>query len=210
MTRLLRRAFCFCSLLLAASYALAQADFSADVFNDNKPDAPQAKIYATKDKMRFEPAQKDPRGSGAVIVNLATHTSTVLMDQQQMYMEMPMQMAAQRNPYFFRSGNVDDVCADWLQMEWNKGGTCHKVGSETVNGRSAVKFEGTNAQGQSGTIWLDTKLRFPIKWEGKTGSGELRNIQEGSQPASLFEVPSGYKKFDMGNMGAMMQQHEQP
>jgi hypothetical protein len=33
----------------------------------------------------------------------------------------------------------------------------------------------------------------------------VRNIQEGSQPASLFEVPAGYTKFDMG--GAMKQPH---
>jgi len=52
-------------------------------------------------------------------------------------------------------------------------------------------------------MWLDPKLRFPVKWEGKNGSGELRNIQEGSQPSSLFEIPSGYTKFDMG---AMMKQ----
>lgn len=206
MTRLLRRAFCFCSLLLAASYALAQADFSAEVFNSNKPDAPQAKIYATKDKMRFESLQKDPRGGGAVIMNLATHSSTVLMEQQHMYMDTPMQMTAQRNPYFFRARDVDDVCSDWLNLEWNKGGSCRKVGNETVNGRSAVKFEGTNSKGEAGTVWMDPKLRFPLKWQGKNGGGELRNIQEGSQPSSLFEIPSDYKKFDMGNM---MQQHQQ-
>jgi len=39
-----------------------------------------------------------------------------------------------------------------------------------------------------------------VKWEGKNASWELRNIQEGSQPASLFEVPAGYTKFDMGSM----------
>jgi hypothetical protein len=55
-------------------------------------------------------------------------------------------------------------------------------------------------------MWLDPKLRFPVKWEGKNSSGELRNIQEGSQPASLFEIPSGYTKFDMG---AMMKQQSQ-
>jgi len=41
-----------------------------------------------------------------------------------------------------------------------------------------------------------------VKWEGKNDSGELRNIQEGPQPASLFDPPSDYKKMDMG---AMMQ-----
>ena len=208
MTRLLCHACCFLSLLFATAFAFAQSDFSADVFESKQPDSPQAKIYAGKEKIRFESTKKDPRAGGAFIMNMATHTSVVVMDQQHMYMEMPMQMAAQRNPYFFRSDDVDNVCADWLKLEWNKGGTCHKVGSETVNGRSAVKFEGTNAKGEAGTVWMDPKLRFPIKWQGKNGGGELRNIQETSQPASLFEIPAGYKKFDMANMGGMMQQQQ--
>ena len=134
-------------------------------------------------------------------MNLATQTSTVIMDQQHMYMEMPAQMAAQRNTYhFFRTGDVDSACSDWMAQSWNKGGTCHKAGSDTVNGRSTVKYEGTNKNGEPGTIWVDPKLRFPVKWQGKNGSGELRNIQEGSQPGSLFEVPAGYTKFDMGGM----------
>jgi len=28
----------------------------------------------------------------------------------------------------------------------------------------------------------------------------MRNIQEGAQPASLFEIPAGYTKMDMGSM----------
>jgi hypothetical protein len=39
-----------------------------------------------------------------------------------------------------------------------------------------------------------------VKWQGKSSSGELRDIQEGAQPASLFEVPAGFTKFDMGSM----------
>ena len=200
------RACSVLALLLAASFALAQTEFSADIYNNQKPDS-QAKIYFGKDKMRFESSKKDARGGGALIMNLATQTSTVVMDQQHMYMELPAQIAAQRNTYhFFRTGDVDSACSDWLAQSWNKGGTCHKVGNETVNGRSTVKFEGTNSRGESGTMWLDPQLRFPVKWEGKNGSGELRNIQEGSQPSSLFEIPSGYTKFDMG---AIMKQQSQ-
>jgi hypothetical protein len=44
------------------------------------------------------------------------------------------------------------------------------------------------------------------KWQGKSSAGELRNIQEGTQSASLFEIPAGYTKMDIGNM---MQQHSQ-
>ena len=196
---MMTRVSCFIVVLALAGVALAQAEFSAEVVDAQK--GTQAKIYLAKDKMRFEPAEKSQRGLGAFIVNLATQTSTVLMDQQHMYMEMPSQMAAQRNPYrFWRTGDVENACSDWVQQSWNKGGTCHKVGDETVNGRSTVKYEGTNANGDTGTVWLDSKLRFPVKWQGKNGGGELRNIQEGSQPASLFEVPAGYTKFDMGSM----------
>ena len=206
MIRPLIRACCLFAILLSAVFTFAQTEFSAEIFDSKKADS-QAKVYMGKDKMRVEPGKKDARGGGAAIVDLATQSSTIIMDQQRMYMEMPAQMAAQRNPYhFFRTGDVDSACSDWLAQSWNKGGTCHKVGNETVNGRSTVKFEGTNSRGESGAMWLDPKLRFPVKWEGKNSSGELRNIQEGSQPASLFEIPSGYTKFDMG---AMMKQQPQ-
>jgi hypothetical protein len=67
-----------------------------------------------------------------------------------------------------------------------------------------VKYEATNASGEISHFWLDSKLRFPIKWQGKNSDGELRNIQEGAQPAALFEVPAGYTEMKMP--GGMMQQ----
>lgn len=186
-------------VLLLAGVAAAQSDFSAEIVN-GKNDA-SGKIFISKDKIRFESGKKDPRNSGAMIMNMGTQTALVVMDQQHMYMELPVQMANQRQAYnFFRAGDVENACSSWLTNGKNKGGTCHKVGSDTVNGRSAIKYEGTNANGDSGFFWIDPKIAFPVKWEGKNGTGELRNIQEGSQPASLFEVPAGYTKMDMGGM----------
>ena len=203
MIRLVSRIGCLLALLLVAGFALAQTEFSADVVNTRKgEDSPGAKIYFAKDKLRFEPAKKDARGTGgAFLMNLTTRTSTVIMDQRHMYMEMPVDLANQRTIFdFFSTGDVENACADWLKQEEGKGGSCHKVGNETVNGRNTVKYEGTNAKGEAGAFWIDPKLRFPVKWEGKNGEGELRNIQEGPQPANLFEIPAGYTKFDMGNM----------
>ncbi len=204
MVRRMVRVACFLGLLMLGSFALAQADFSADMVDTQKGEAtPRAKILMTKDKMRIESAaSNNARGmGGVVIINFATQTTTVLMEQQHMYMEMPVQMANQRGTYnFFRTGDADAACADWVQQAKNKGGTCHKVGSDTVNGRSTVKYEGTSAGGDTNTFWIDPKLRFPVKWQSKNSGGELRNIQEGSQPASLFEIPAGYTKMDMGGM----------
>lgn len=193
---------CAIVCLLAASFALAQTEFSADIANTGREGGGKnAKVYFGKDKIRFESSRQEGMG-GAVIVDLSAHTSTMVMDQQHMYMEMPIQMASKRDPYhFFRAGDPENACPDWLAQPANKGGTCHKVGNDTVNGRSVVKYEGTNAEGKSGKAWLDPKLRFPVKWEESDGSGwELQNIKEGTQPANLFEIPAGYKKFDMGGM----------
>ena len=69
------------------------------------------------------------------------------------------------------------------------------VGNETVNGRSAVKYEGTNSGGEPSSVRLDPKLRFPVKWQGESSAGELRNIQEGTQSASLFEIPQATERW---------------
>jgi outer membrane lipoprotein-sorting protein len=204
MLRWIARSSCFVVLVVAAHFAVAQTEFSADLVDTHKDGNPtQAKIYFAKDKMRFESSgnNNNRNGGGAFIMNLATQTSTVLMPQQHMYMEMPTQSGGQRVAYnFFRTGDVENACSDWQKLGSNKGGSCRKIGSDTVNGRSTVKYEGTNASGESSTFWLDPKLRFPVKWQGKNTSGELRNIQEGSQPTSLFEPPAGYTKMDMGGM----------
>ncbi len=159
-------------------------------------------MYFAKDKIRIE-TSAGAHGGGVVIMNFATQTSMVLMPQQHMYMDMPVQMQNQRMGYasaFFRAGDVESACGDWQKMTTNKTSSCHKVGSETVNGRDTVKYETANASGEVKHFWLDPKLRFPVKWEGKSNSGELRNIQEGTQPASLFEIPAGFSKMDMGGM----------
>jgi hypothetical protein len=206
MLRCLTRIFCFFALLVAASFALAQTEFSADIVDLQKPGTPTtAKIFFAKDKLRIESQNSGAHPGGAFIVNFATQTSTVLMSQQHMYMDMPQGQNQRQGYYaFFRAGDVENACGDWEKMAYNKGGSCHKVGNETVSGRSTVKYEATSAKGEVGNFWVDPKLRFPIKWQGKNSGGELRNVQEGAQPASLFEVPAGFTKMEMP--GGMMQQ----
>jgi len=207
MPRCIARISGFIVLMFAAGFVLAQTEFSADIVDLQKPGTPiQAKIYFAKDKMRIESQVSSPHGGGAVIVNFATQTSIVLMAQQHMYMEMPAQAQSQRMGYanaFFRAGDVENACGDWQKVSHAQSGSCHKVGDETINGRSTVKYEGTNGNGDVSQFWLDPKLRFPVKWQGKNNSGELRNIQEGSQPASLFEAPAGFTKMEMP--GGMIQ-----
>jgi hypothetical protein len=194
-----------CLVLFSLSvFASAQDEFSGDLYNANaaKELTVQARIYMSKDKMRVEPQQQHNLMGGAAIFNFATQTTDVLMPERKMYIEFASgQGPQQRNFNYFRPLDVQNACGDWQKMAPNRGGTCKKIGSETVNGRDTVKYEGTATDGTVTDVWLDPTLRFPVKWQGKNSGGELRNISVGSQPASLFEVPAGFQKMDMGAMG---------
>jgi hypothetical protein len=185
--------------------AFAQQDFSADMVNTSaKSAAGTGKIYVSKDKMRFEGQERNGQNP-TLIMNFQTQTTDVLIPERKMYIENAMGQgpAAQRSFNLFRAADAENACDEW--QKWRKmagksGGSCQKVGSEVVNGRSAVKYQGTSPEGDASTVWIDPKLRFPVKWQGKNDGGELRNIQEGFQPASLFAIPSDYQKMDLGSM----------
>ncbi len=189
--------------LLLTAALFAQEDFSAEVVNTpERASSGPAKIYASKDKMRIE-AHEQAGHAGTLIINFATQTTDILMPERKMYIESATGQGpgAQRSFKFFRAADAENACDEWRKMATKPGGTCHKVGNEIVNGRSTVKYEGTSAEGDVTYVWIDPKLRFPVKWQGKDNGGELHNIQEGAQPASLFVVPADYQKFDMGAMG---------
>jgi hypothetical protein len=197
------RVLCLALVSLLASAAFAQQEFSAEVLNNsNQAASATAKIYASKDKVRFEGFQQNGH-TGAMIINLAAQTTDILIPERKMYLESTTGRGpgGQRSFNFFRAADAENACDEWKKMAAKPGGSCQKVGSEVVNGRNTVKYQGTSADGDVSTVWIDPKLRFPVKWQGKNSGGELRNIQEGAQPASLFVVPPDYQKMDMGSMG---------
>jgi hypothetical protein len=108
-----------------------------------------------------------------------------------------------RKDIWFRPTDPNNACPQYEAMI-NKFGngpaSCRKIGPDVVNGRSAIKYAGSSKNG-SGYAWIDPKLRFVLKWEdNKGGTVELRNIKEGPQDPSLFQIPSDYHKFDMQQM----------
>jgi hypothetical protein len=118
-------------------------------------------------------------------------------------MEIPMHQLAESAMTFWRPDPAN-ACPQWqklaenLKQEKHRIVSCRKVGNDVVNGRAAIKYEGVSSDGKTGTVWIDPKLRYMVKWQSADSVMELRNIQEGSQPASLFEPPAGYRKFEAG------------
>ncbi len=74
------------------------------------------------------------------------------------------------------------------------------LGKETLNGRQVEKWALTstrpNAAPQTSYQWYDARLERPIRQEFPGGySSEMRNIKEGPQSASLFQIPGNFKKI---------------
>ena len=126
-----------------------------------------------------------------------------LMHDQKMYMEVPPEQSGWE-PYEARA------CTGYQGGE--------QQGNETVNGRAAEKWRCTGqtnvAQGKQpadAIVWYDPELEMEIKTVSDNGDVfEIRDIAVGAQDDSMFEIPAGYRKFDMNAMmQQMMQQGQQ-
>jgi hypothetical protein len=183
-------------ILSVSGSALGQKDFSADIVGPKPTNAFQTKIFVTKDKLRFQ-QENNGHTNSIMLVDLSALTSVVLIPQQHMYVKQSKPQIPGQGVAFFQPQDVANACILWEKMGELKG-KCRNLGKDMVNGRDTMKYEDVAADKSTSYIWIDTKLHFPIKWEGETGTRELRNIQEVPQPADLFAIPTGYTKRSFG------------
>ena len=189
--------------LCAACFAYAQVmagatPFSADMSMNLKDGKNMnGKVYVGGGKMRQE---FNTEGHEVIqIMDLQRKVTDMLMPQQKMYMEMAygQMMQQHRGPKMpdLKSFDPNNPCAQSEEM------TCEKVGTETVNGRATDKWIFKNKKtGDSQTLWIDKKIMYAIKMQSKDMEMNLTNVKEGMPDASLFQIPAGYRKFDMGGM----------
>ncbi len=169
-------------LLFWAIPALAWGtDFSAQMVVKDGDKLMPGKIFFQNGKMRQE--FQDEEGQTITIVRPDKKVLWVVMPYDKTYVELPLKA---RLP-----GQFIQIPPDALSKRL--------VGSETVNGYAADKFEVT-VKGSEGverqTIWLAPKLGTPIKavCAGRGFSVEYRNIKEGGLADRLFEPPPGCLK----------------
>lgn len=187
-------------LFLAAAAVLplpaqTPGPFSADMaFSGGQGMSATGKLFFNGDKVRMEMTTQGH--SSVMISDQAKKTAYMLMPQQKMYMAMPTDGAAaggRRRGPDWRAYDAANPCANMPDT------TCTKAGNETVNGRLCTKWQFSGKANR--TVWIDQKTGIPIKTQMENGATmDLTNVQEGAQAASLFEIPDGYQKMDMGNM----------
>jgi hypothetical protein len=199
----------FATLLLLASLVFAQiphlTPFSADMQISSMQANPanrdmSGKMYVDQHAMRMDMEGEGPR-EAIIITTFATNTVAILMPQQHLYMEHK----AGENP-MRRGPNTEDVHPydPKNPCSAEPGTTCKNLGTETVNGRSADHWQITHKDGRVSEVWIDNQLHFPIKTVSEGSIWQLSNIKEGPQDASLFQIPSGYRKMDVPGLGEVM------
>ena len=168
-------------LLLIPGWAGA-VEFTAQMMVKDGDKTMPGKIYFQNGKMRQEFV--DEEGRTITIVRPDKKVVWVIMPQEKTYLELPLKT---RLP-----GQFIQIPPDAISRR--------QVGTETVNGYVADKYEVSVRGGESGltkqTVWVAKKLQVPIKMvtARRDFSMEYRNIKEGGLADLLFEPPKGYVK----------------
>jgi len=178
-------------LVFSGSAAFAQ-QFTADIVR-LKPAGVTTNVSFKVNKVRMEVVKQTT--PSYVILDLAQHTSTMVLPDTKTYVISPPGHMPSSIP-LVRVGNPDEACIDW-KKDVDKSGECKKVGDEELNGRKTVKYTAKAYNGDPGTVWIDRGLRVPIKWEAEKATVELQNIKEGPQPDDLFEIPKDFEKIEV-------------
>ncbi len=158
------------------------SEFSAQMILKEGPRIMSGRIYVKNGKMRQEFSDED--GQEITIIRPDKKVMWVVIPQERTYVEMPF---TGRLPGQFLQMPVDVV-------------TKRKVGTETVSGYLADRWEITTRGGASGvtrqTLWVAQKLDTPLKMVSQDPklSLEYKNIKEGGVADRLFEPPPGYTK----------------
>jgi hypothetical protein len=184
--------------MLLPSLAAAQ-QFSADqVIRDNTGQLHKGKVYVANGKLRLEPTQDGrPNTPDFLLADLSTQLEDMVFSAQHTYIEQSGPIVLQTTRYF----HVGDPC------QRNPGGTgtgtCKKLGTEIMNGRTTEKWQFTDTweDGKTATFyeWIDRELNAIVREQALGSDIQLQNINEAPQPASLFELPAGYRKMVVPN-----------
>ena len=161
-------------------------DFSADVVSRSKGGNFTGNIFVANDKVRMD------MGPTSTITRIDKQVSWVLMQNEGMYMEQPL------NP------NVAVASSKNVPGEIER----TPLGNEAIDGKDAKKYRITyESRGVRTTVlqWIDSATNIPVKTAAvdDSWSMEYKNLTVGVQPESIFEIPAGYQKFAMPNVAEM-------
>ena len=155
-----------------------------------------AKLRALDCKIRIE----TPDFSGGFFLSdSSNHVSYFARPNARVFME------ARQSGWLvsmFVSVDPDDPCKQWRSManvagaqgdQWR----CERDGPAIIDGRHAVRYRIIPSLDREMSGWVDPDRKFPVEIQQEDGTtAHVANMKEGPQPASLFEIPTDFRKFD--------------
>jgi hypothetical protein len=148
------------------------------------------KVFAANNAVRFQ----DQGGQFIHIVRADRGIIWALLPAQKAYLELPLRPEGQLMTSLTPRSNVQTLHRDTLGSEQLSVYHCDKSRVQTLlSGKTHTWIE-----------WAAKELNgFVVKRQDEEGSWsiEYQNVRLGPQDASIFEVPAGYHRIDIGGMG---------
>jgi hypothetical protein len=220
-------------LLAVGSLLTASLSFAADAFEgkvslamSSGKSKPQTLNYSIRqDALRIDILAEGGK-SFASIMDMKKMEMILLMSEQKMYMVMPMKdtvekavaKAEVKDPNIEKTGLTETIlgykCDEYINKEKN---TTTEIW--IAEGLGAFMGLGDNSGGgmfgkkKATTGWEEKfkgKSGFPLRVVTRDSKNketfrmEATKIEPGSLPASLFQPPAGWEKFQIPNMGDML------
>ena len=204
-----------CSMLVMGSLTGLSAgaqEFSGDMIRSaNQRTLDSSRVHVKGAMLRIETVS----GGNVqynVLLNDGDRSFTAIDVTNHRYTVLPLvsSATAQQVPpaiAMFHPGSSGNPCDYWngvLQMlsasvrpAEQPAVACTSAGSDHVSGRAAQKWAVTsNREPGMTSVWIDERLGVVTRVQDSEQVLEFRNISEGSQPDTLFEVPSGFARAD--------------
>jgi hypothetical protein len=190
-----------CLLALVGSALVVSASaqqFSADLVTvQGEKVARMGNLRVSESKARIETAELD---DGFLLVDSAKPAAYVVRPRAKVFMDARQSSLLTQ---MFVPVDPDEPCRQWRAMaslaapvdpdKWH----CERDGAGNVGDRKADIYQIVAASGAGFVGWVDRERRFPLQI--KTADGTrivVENIRDKPQPAQLFEIPRGARKFD--------------
>ena len=186
----------------AGSFAQAvhAAEFSADIVSRDAAGlalGAAAKLYVSNHKVRIETPEAS---AGFLLIDGDAGTAHFVRPAQQVFMDAKQ---SSRFTQIFVPLDPKDPCRRWQAAAAtagapNAGGDwrCERIDEEPAGDRRTIRYQVTSADSSS-LRWIDPILEFPVKLLAADGTTiALEHIRIEAQPASLFDLPTGFRKLD--------------
>lgn len=174
------------ALLLLASCtrksATSESQFSADIrilTPFTQPSTQNGKLYISNGRLRVD------LGSMVIVYRAASKTGWEMFPRLKQYLNIGEKQVSTFLPTMTNGSPCPSA---------QNPSRCKFVSKDSIEGRTASKWELINQHGERVYLWTDDALKVAVKWQIENVTYQVTGIHEGEVSDDLFDLPDGYTK----------------